>query len=71
MNSKYNGYQISDDIQRINYEKVTEWLAGCYWSSGIKREEVERAAKYSSLVISHWGLHRGRATGRLCPAGLG
>ena len=51
MNSDFNGYQISDDIQRINFEKVTEWLAGCYWSPGIKREEVERGAKNSSLVV--------------------
>jgi GNAT superfamily N-acetyltransferase len=51
MNSNYNGYQISDDIQRINLKKVTEWLTGCYWSPGIKRAEVERAANNSSLVV--------------------
>ena len=51
MNSDFSGYQISEDIQRIDLDKVTKWLAGCYWSPGIKREEVERAAKYSSLVI--------------------
>ena len=51
MNENFNGYQISDDPQRINFEKVTEWLAGSYWSPGIKREEVEKGAKNSSLVI--------------------
>ncbi len=51
MNSDFNGYQIRDDIKRIKFEKVTEWLASTYWSPGIKRDEVERGAKNSSLVI--------------------
>lgn len=51
MNGEYKSYQISDGIQRINFEKVTKWLAGTYWTPGIKREEVERAANNSSLVI--------------------
>jgi GNAT superfamily N-acetyltransferase len=56
MNSDYNDYQISDEIRRINFEKVTEWLTGTYWSPGIKREEVEKGAKNSSLVIGVYTL---------------
>ena len=46
-----NGYFISDDWDRIDWERVTRWLAGTYWSPGIGREEVERGAKNSSLVV--------------------
>ena len=46
-----DGYRISDDLSLIDFETVTGWLSGSYWSPGIGREEVERAAKYSSLVV--------------------
>jgi GNAT superfamily N-acetyltransferase len=45
------GYRLSDDPARIDYKKVSGWLAGTYWVPGIGREEVERAARHSSLVI--------------------
>jgi GNAT superfamily N-acetyltransferase len=51
MNTEQAGYTLSDDIARIDFEKVTNWLAGAYWSPDIGRAEVERGAKYSSLVI--------------------
>jgi GNAT superfamily N-acetyltransferase len=51
MNTEQAGYTLSDDIARIDFEKVTNWLTGAYWSPGIGRTEVERGAKYSSLVI--------------------
>ena len=46
-----NGYRLSDDLTRIDFEKVTGWLAATYWVPGIGREEVERAARHSSLVV--------------------
>jgi GNAT superfamily N-acetyltransferase len=51
MNSNFNGYVISDDLQRIDFKKVTAWMAAGYWSPGIEQWEVEKGAKYSSLVI--------------------
>lgn len=51
MNNDFKGYQISDEIQRIDFKKVTEWMASVFWSPGIGREEVGRGAKNSSLVI--------------------
>ncbi|HEX5323398.1 MAG TPA: GNAT family N-acetyltransferase [Capsulimonadaceae bacterium] len=44
-------YELSTDLKRIDFECVHGWLAGSYWSPGIAREKVERAAKGSSLVI--------------------
>lgn len=49
--SDFNGYQLSDDLSRIDFKKVTEWLSGAYWSLGIKQDEVEKGARNSSLVI--------------------
>ena len=51
MVTEHAGYTLSDDIGRIDFGTVTEWLAGSYWSPGIERAEVERGARYSSLVI--------------------
>lgn len=51
MTSDFKNYKISDDLQQIDFKKVTEWLAGSYWSPGIGQAEVEKGAKNSSLVI--------------------
>lgn len=51
MNREHGAYTLSDDPSRIDFAKVTAWLAGSYWSPGIERAEVERGARYSSLVV--------------------
>jgi GNAT superfamily N-acetyltransferase len=48
---EHAGYTLSDDVLRIDFAKVTEWLTATYWSPGIGRAEVERGARHSSLVI--------------------
>lgn len=50
-NTLPNGYRISDEMKEIDFERVTQWLAASYWSPGIGREEVERGARFSSLVV--------------------
>ncbi len=52
MQTEHDGYTLSDDLARVDFQKVTEWLAGSYWSPGISRKEVERGARHSSLVVS-------------------
>jgi len=44
-------YDLSEDVSRIDFEVVTSWLAGSYWSPGVAVETVRRAAANSSLVI--------------------
>jgi GNAT superfamily N-acetyltransferase len=44
--------RISDGVEGVNFEVVHEWLTNSYWSPGIAREKVERAARNSSLVVS-------------------
>ena len=41
---------LSDDRSRVDFARVSGWLAGSYWCPGIPRAAVERAARCSSLV---------------------
>jgi ribosomal protein S18 acetylase RimI-like enzyme len=47
-NSKFN---ISDDIKKMNFARLTEMLKDAYWSKGIGIEEVKQGAVNSSLVV--------------------
>ncbi len=46
-----NGYELDDDPERIDFAQVHAWLTTTYWSPGIARERVEKAARGSSLVV--------------------
>ena len=49
-------YEIDDDPTRLDFAQAQAWLSGAYWSPGITRAQVERAARFSSLVV---GAYRG------------
>ena len=51
MQLEHGTYALSDELERIDFAKVTDWLSGSYWSPGIGRAEVERGARHSSLVV--------------------
>ncbi len=40
------------DLARVDWERVTGWLAGSYWSPGITRAHVEQGAQASTVVIA-------------------
>ena len=42
---------IKEGFENMDFARVTDMLARSYWVKGIGREEVERAASNSSLVI--------------------
>ena len=44
-------YEIDDDPLRLDFERVHAWLTETYWSPGITRAQVERAARFSSLTV--------------------
>jgi GNAT superfamily N-acetyltransferase len=44
-------YEIDDARERVELAAVHRWLSETYWSPGVAREVVERAAAHSSLVI--------------------
>jgi GNAT superfamily N-acetyltransferase len=44
-------FEIDDDPARPDFARVHEWLSNSYWSPGIPRERVERAAAGSSLSV--------------------
>lgn len=39
-------------IEHTDFDRVHDWLSHTYWSPGIDRERVERAARGSSLVLN-------------------
>ncbi len=48
--SHTDGYVLSDDPARLDFDAVHAFLTGSYWSPGIPRETVERAAAGSLTV---------------------
>jgi ribosomal protein S18 acetylase RimI-like enzyme len=44
-------YELDEEITRIDWGRVHSWLASSYWSPGITRDRVERAARHSALVL--------------------
>jgi GNAT superfamily N-acetyltransferase len=45
-----NNYELIEGLERIDFERVREWLSNLWWP-GVRREAVERSARGSSLVI--------------------
>ncbi|WP_425228608.1 GNAT family N-acetyltransferase [Sphingomonas sp.] len=41
---------LSDDAARLQFDRVHAWLTGSYWSPGIARDTVERAAHGSHCL---------------------
>src|SRR5690242_8716337 len=48
---QHGDYEIDDALSRIDFARVTRWLAGTYWSPDISRELVEKGAANSALVV--------------------
>jgi GNAT superfamily N-acetyltransferase len=47
----HDGYELDDSRERLQFDRIHAWLASAYWSPGIARERVEKAARGSSLVV--------------------
>src|ERR1700722_709635 len=62
---EHNGYEIDDDSARTDFEAVHTWLAGTYWSPGISREQVERGARHSTIVVGAFEKETGAQAGFL------
>lgn len=44
-------FSLREGFDQMDFDRVHEWLASSYWSPGIAREKVERAARGSSLLV--------------------
>ena len=44
-------YSLKDGYQEMDFDKITDMLAGTYWSPGIKKPEVVQGAQNSALVV--------------------
>jgi GNAT superfamily N-acetyltransferase len=49
--TEHSDFEIDDEPSRIDFGAVHSWLTGAYWSPGVTREKVERAAGGSASVI--------------------
>ena len=47
----HHEYVIEEGSSRIDWARVHSWLTTSYWSPGITRDRVERAARHSALVL--------------------
>ncbi|HEY3330229.1 MAG TPA: GNAT family N-acetyltransferase [Capsulimonadaceae bacterium] len=63
MLTHHEQYAIDDDLSRVDFATVHGWLTDTYWSPCVTRELVERAARYSAIVIGvyHDGVQVGYA----------
>ena len=45
-------FEIVEGLERVDFARVYGWLTNTYWSPGVSREKIERAARNSSFVVS-------------------
>lgn len=43
---------IIEGASRIDWSRVHAWLTASYWSPGITKDQVKRAARHSALVVA-------------------
>lgn len=46
------GHIVREGVDHVDFARVHAWLASSYWTPGISRERIERASRYSALVLS-------------------
>jgi GNAT superfamily N-acetyltransferase len=51
MKREHISYEIDDCAERIDLDQVHAWLASTYWSPGVAREKVEKAARNSAMLV--------------------
>jgi GNAT superfamily N-acetyltransferase len=51
MQRAHNEYELDDNPERIDFERVHGWLQTTCGSPGIEREQVEKAARGSALLV--------------------
>ncbi|MDR3710449.1 MAG: GNAT family N-acetyltransferase [Capsulimonadaceae bacterium] len=58
MKTVFNEYEIDDDLARVDFCRVHDWLSHTYWTPGIELWKVKQAAEHSTLVA---GVYKGSA----------
>jgi GNAT superfamily N-acetyltransferase len=51
-------FELREGADAVDFDRVHGWLTQTYWSPGIEREKVVRAAQGSSLVINAYDEER-------------
>jgi ribosomal protein S18 acetylase RimI-like enzyme len=47
----FGEYEICSELERVDWERVHQWLASSYWTPGISLERVRRGGENSALVL--------------------
>lgn len=47
----HHPYIIEEGPGRMDWSRVHKWLSSSYWCLGITKDQVERAARHSALVV--------------------
>jgi GNAT superfamily N-acetyltransferase len=55
---KHSDFEIDDSLERVDFDLVHSWLSTSYWSPGVDRDKVERAAHGSATVIGAYAAGR-------------
>ncbi len=50
-------YELDDDISRLDFDMLETWLSQTYWSPRIGKEEIQKGAANSTMVV---GCYRGQ-----------
>jgi predicted N-acetyltransferase YhbS len=53
-------YVIRSGYNEMDFEKITEMLREAFWSTGIKKAEVEQGARHSVLVVGAFASEEGQ-----------
>ena len=61
----HHDYEIDENRARLDFTQVHAWLSETYWSPGVPRDRVERAAQFSSLVVAAYQRESGAQVGYL------
>lgn len=56
-------YVINDTFSNLDFDQLEQWLTKAYWSPGIKKDEIIKGVRHSSIAVGCY-LH-GRQVGFL------
>lgn len=44
-------FEIDDSFDRLDFDQLERWLAGTYWSPGIKKDEIIKGSRNSAIAV--------------------
>ncbi len=44
-------YEIDDSFGRLDFDQLEQWLSNTYWSPGIRKDEIIKGTRHSSIAV--------------------